>query len=582
MEENFVDTLKSRANILEVASWYCNPIKKGSRYFAKCPIHSVDKTPSFCIYEQSNSYFCFSCKASGDSISLVMEMERLSFPEAVEFLAGKYGLEVPKYKSNPGSSKALREHKATLYELMRTSARYYNAMLMSEKGKKGLEYFTNRGLDLDTIKAFGLGYAVDYDGLINHLKSRGFKYDDMVETDVAVKREGKNSYFDPQGGRVIVPIIDSFGNVIAFGGRILEKKAVNGGKYRNSAETILFHKSNVIFGHHIVKKLKNPEYLIVVEGYMDVIALYQAGIHNVVATMGTALTPDQAKQIARYTKKVYLCYDGDAPGQEHIYKGVDILYLAGLDVYATYLPEDLDPDEYIRKYGKDSYLDRVRNSQDIFTYKINTLSKKYNLKDNIECGKFILEALKSLKIIRNVAQTAPYFELISQLTGIDRKVLYDQFNKLEVDKELISRFIEEKNVDKPDGYTKALRFIMFALFNGIKGFKPKDEFFSCKKTEALDKLYQLYREKNSDMTIQELEECIEDYPEAKYVIKEGNSIEEAISEKYYSDCRKKVLLEDVDNKIATVKKDYLSQTDEEAKILLNAQLMNLLAYKRQI
>lgn len=564
----FLDELKQRASIVEVVSSYAQLVRKSGHYWACCPLH-VEKTPSFKLDEARNTYHCFGCGKHGDVISFIEDIEKTDFNGAVEILARKYNLDVPKRGKDPKSN----EHKKKrdrLYDLANEAARFYHENLISSKGEKALEYLNSRGITMRTIKKFGLGYCTNKYDLINHLKQKGFTEEEMVEAKVAYAAPSKKAY-DPQFERFITPIINSTNNVIAFGGRIIEKKDDTVAKYYNSMDSFIFHKSKELFGQHILKKIRNVDHAILVEGYMDVITLYQAGIENAVASMGTALTEDQARLLKRFVSRVYYMYDGDAAGQKGMLRGVDILKNAGLDVYCVVLENNLDPDEYIKKFGVESMKKLIyQKAVPMYQYKINSLAKNYSFNSPEERGTFAAEAINLIKDITLESQIEPILQFISDKTAITYNSLKNQFVKVNAGKAVSVNNLNANKVVS-DKMTKALRFIIYAAFGGVDGIEIKDEYADCIQNPELMELYTRYRQ-DKNVTLEDFEEFRETNSEVLKIEQEAKKIDQKIAKAYFMDCRKYLLLSLYEEKKKQLLLELNNIESEEDKQLIYTQI----------
>ena len=361
-----IDEVQAAADIVEVASDYVGRLKKsGSRYMALCPFHDED-TPSFSLSPEKNLYYCFGCQKGGSIFTLVQEMESVPFPEAVRQLADRFGVDLPQ----DGGSGEERSRREPVYHALRFAARfYYHQLTTTEAGERALAYLREkRGLEMATIKAFGLGYAPGrWDALVKAAQSEQIKPEALEEAGLAIARDGSGTgddgHYDRYRGRVMFPIFSRVGRVLGMAGRVFEGAegpAVGGDfdppKYINSPETEVYHKKEVLYGLHQAKgALRKREEALLVEGYTDVIALAQAGIENAVATCGTALTAEQAKLLGRYAERVVLLYDADEAGTRATLRGMDRVLEAGLGAYAARLPEGRDPDDYVRAEGADAF-----------------------------------------------------------------------------------------------------------------------------------------------------------------------------------------------------------------------------------
>ncbi len=340
LPEEFLQTLRERSPIVDVISPYVNLRRRGSNYVGRCPFHN-EKTPSFTVYTNNDSFYCYGCKVGGDAITFIKKAENLDYIDAVKFLAQRAGLEMPQDNSYNDFTHKLRTR---VYEANREAARFYYRTLCSSQGRAGMNYLTSRALAKETITSFGLGYAPDsWDALSGYLLSKGFSESELVQANLAVKNN-RGGIYDRFRNRVMFPIIDVRANVVAFGGRVLGDELP---KYLNTSDTPAFKKSSNLFALNKAKS-NIKDSLILCEGYMDVIALHQAGFTNAVATLGTSLTEQQAGILRRYAPVVYICYDSDNAGRNATDRAIDILRAKGLKVKVLTVPEGKDPDEYLR------------------------------------------------------------------------------------------------------------------------------------------------------------------------------------------------------------------------------------------
>ncbi|MEG1427818.1 MAG: DNA primase, partial [Oscillospiraceae bacterium] len=343
LPDYFLNELKSRVDIADIVSSYVNLKRRGKNLVGLCPFHN-EKTPSFNLYPDNGSFYCFGCGTGGDVITFIRKIENLDYIEAVKLLAGKAGLQMPEDNIDDSMSKL----RTRVLEINRETAKFFHTALYSPEGKPGLDYFVNRGMTPQLIKHFGLGYSPGSRyALVNHLSQLGYTKDELVQANVAFLSKNGN-LVDRFFARVMFPIIDLRGNVVAFGGRILTDDKP---KYINTSDTPVYHKSSGLFAMNFAKK--SGEQLILAEGYMDVISLHGAGFTGAVASLGTSLTPEQARIISRYAKEIVICYDSDAAGQKAAQRAIPILRNAGLLVRILTVPGNKDPDEFIRSGGRD-------------------------------------------------------------------------------------------------------------------------------------------------------------------------------------------------------------------------------------
>lgn len=346
LPSSFLQELKARTDITELVSSYVNLRRSGRNLVGLCPFHH-EKTPSFNVYPDNGSFYCFGCGVGGDVITFVRKIENLDYMESVRFLAQRAGLQVPEEQVDDSMSRL----RTRVLEINRETARFYHKTLLSPEGKIGLEYLTRRGLSMRTIRHFGLGFSPSSRfALSDHLKRMGYKEDELVQANVAF-RTRNGHVMDRFHARVMFPIIDLRGNVVAFGGRILTDEKP---KYINTSDTPVYHKSSGLFAMNFAKN-NGGEQLILAEGYMDVISLHQAGFTNAMASLGTSLTVEQARLMARYAKEVVICYDSDAAGQKATARAIPMLRDAGMLVKVLTVPGNKDPDEYIRSHGEEGH-----------------------------------------------------------------------------------------------------------------------------------------------------------------------------------------------------------------------------------
>ena len=421
---DFIQQIKRQNDIVDVIGGYLELRRSGANFMARCPFHG-EKTPSFNVNRNLQIFKCFGCGESGDVIKFVEKYESCTFVEACEILAKRAGIPMPENSSNR-EDKELKERKKkreTYLAICRDAARFYYRAYYSEVGSVARSYVAKRGFDEATVKRFGIGYSPDVRSLPQFLRSKGYDMADCVKC--GVLQANPKGEIDALAGRLIIPIFNMQSQVIAFGGRGLADYTISRGKYKNTAETPLFTKKDNLFAVNIAKEQKQQtalRYLVVVEGYMDVIAMYQAGFKGAVASMGTSLTEQQAKWLSRLSDTVYICYDGDAAGQKATVRGMDILDRAGLEVRVMTVPEKLDPDEYIKKYGAEAFEQLIEQAMPLPDYKLQLLERTFPIdspdpaKRNNALPKYVKGALTMLKSLDDVAQ-ARYITAVSVKTG---------------------------------------------------------------------------------------------------------------------------------------------------------------------
>ena len=422
LPELFIQQLKQSCDMERIVSGYL-PLKKKGRYLVGlCPFHS-EKSPSFYVYPQNQSFYCFGCGAGGDVITFIRRIENLEYMEAVKLLADRCGLELPMDSDQSDERSMLKKR---VLEINRESARFFHSCLMSEQGRQAYEYLISRGRDRKTIRHFGLGYATaGWDGLLNHLRTKGFSDNDMLEANVVTK--GKYGPHDRFSNRVIFPIIDLRGNVVAFGGRALDDK---GAKYLNSSDTPVFKKSKTLFALNFAKTSKRPG-LILAEGYMDVIAIHQAGFDNAVATLGTALTEEQARLISQYAERVVLAYDSDGPGQAATKRAMNIFDEVGVKVSVLSMTGAKDPDEFIKKYGTERFAMLLDNSRNPVEFELSKLRTTHDTAQADGKVGYLKEACKLFAGIRNPVEREVYITQTANELAISPQAIKAQIENLD-------------------------------------------------------------------------------------------------------------------------------------------------------
>ena len=421
LSDEFISEIKYRNDLGELASSYMQLKRRGRNLVGLCPFHG-EKTPSFNIYTENGSFYCFGCGKGGDIITFVMNIENLDYMEAVKFLAERAGMSLPEDDYDDSMSRMRNR----IYEANREAARFFYSKLISKEGAEGLAYLRGRGLADSTIRHFGLGFAPDERfALGNHLRGRGFSEAEMIAANLVFKTKSGRGVVDRFYNRVMFPIIDVRGNVIAFGGRIMSDQKP---KYLNTSDTIVFNKSVNLFSLNNAKNSKSDE-LILCEGYMDVIALNQAGFTNAVATLGTALTPDQASLMKRYCKEVVICYDADEAGQKATARAIDILRRVGLTVKVISIPDGKDPDEFIRRHGDKGHaafqnlLDRSGNDMD---YRLRKLRSQYDMSNAQGKLDYLNEGVRLLCELDNPMERDIYASRLSDETDVSKPMITEQ------------------------------------------------------------------------------------------------------------------------------------------------------------
>ena len=555
--KEWMDELKAKSDIAQIVSRYVSLERKGRLLWGRCPFHG-EKTPSFAVNEYDQFYHCFGCHAGGDVIKFVREIESVDFSEAVKILADIAHMELPKDTGNSIDSSTIRAQKEKqdrLKSLLKETAKFYHSNLYLPQAKTMRDYFESRKMNDSVIKRFGLGCSLDFYSLEKHLKGLGFSIDEMLEAGVLKKKD--NRPYDALGGRVIFPIINSYGDVVAFGGRTLEKKP-DFAKYLNTAETSVFSKSKNLYAINLVKKQKQSgpiDYIIVVEGYADVISLHKAGFTTAVASMGTALTVDQAKLIKRYADKVYICYDGDSAGKNATLRGLEILREHGLDVLIVSLPDPLDPDDVIKQFGAEGYQKLLDEALPLLEFKLKYLSKEFDMSSLDGKTKYAQKAINELNKTSEVEREM-YLSLVSSCSGLNidfirrmvkgagdenqsqnpspqgekilpntsysRDILPQDNALLKAEKQVLSSILHKKNYAYPQ-----TNYSHLFTGNRVKFFEFLFENREKEASELISLFYNTFGEEDNEQNRQEASEII------SFTFSNGD---EAHENAYFKDC----------------------------------------------
>ena len=429
----FIDELIARNPIEDVVGQYVSLKRAGANMFGLCPFHG-EKTASFSVAPDKGIYYCFGCHKGGGVVNFMMEVEGLSYHDAVRSLAKRAGLEVPddeQYQSR-------YRQQERLWAVHKEAARFFHTQLYAPAGKAALEYALGRGMPKSTLINFGIGYAPDsWNSMVKHLRAKGYTDEELKDSGLVTVSQKNGELFDRFRDRLMFPIIDVRGNVIGFGGRIM-KKDDNAAKYLNSPETMIFNKRKNLFGLNMAKKSKLG-YLILVEGYMDAIALHQYGFDCAVASLGTSLTEEHAVLLSKYTEQVVLIYDGDEAGQRAAQRAIPMLEKAGLQVKVLRMKDAKDPDEYLKKFGPDKFKVLLEQSSNRVEYQLNSIHRKYDLREDEQRVKFIQEAAQLICSLPSAVQREVYGRRVAEAGLISYEAM-----KLEVDKAFKRRTSKEK------------------------------------------------------------------------------------------------------------------------------------------
>lgn len=580
IKDEFIEKLKEKTNIVDVVGSYCTLKKKGSSYWACCPLpgHS-ERTPSFSVNEPGQFYKCFGCGKGGNVYTFVMEMENLDFIGAVRFLAEKAGMEVEETERKDGKYIPKTADRDRLLALMKATGYFYIDNLKKPEARRFNDYLLSRGFDRKTVRDFGIGASLDFYSLPKHLKNLGYTEEEMLKCGVCTKYERekggvkKSEIGDSLYGRLIIPIINNFSCAIAFGGRLLEKKP-NFAKYKNTQETELFIKNRTLYNINNLKKLRAEGQIkdvIMVEGYMDAISLYSAGFKNVVASMGTSLTVEQARILKRYTDTVIISYDGDGAGQKATIRGLEILKKEGLTVKVLILPDGLDPDDVIKKYGQKKYAELLAKSVPLVDFKLLNLKKSYDLKDISQKRKYISEAIKVIAESDSESEREDLLRKLGKETGTTFEALKRDTDRLisgEKTETEVSLPVEKQTSGRVES---AERLIICAGILKKPYAKDYDlssfDFSSEKRRKIVDVITRL-KEEGKEAFPATIASYLTEEELAEYnaVLSSGDNVFGTNAEKkYFSDCVALLKKDKLEEQLTVLKELYNSETDTEKR-----------------
>ena len=435
---SFIDELVARNPIEDVVGHYVSLKRSGGNLFGLCPFHG-EKTASFSVSPDKGIYYCFGCHKGGGVINFQMEIEGLSYPDAVRALAKRVGMQVPEDEQYQSRYRAQER----LWALSKEAARFFYSKLYSPEGAAALEYARGRGMPKSTLTTFGVGYAPNtWDSLVRAMKAKGYTEQELIDSGLATKSQKNGNIYDRFRDRLMFPIIDVRGNIIGFGGRIMNNNDPNAAKYLNSPETLIFNKRKNLFALNLAKKSKQG-FLILVEGYMDAVALHQYGFDCAVASLGTALTEEHAALLTRYTDQVVLIYDGDEAGQRATRRAIPILEKAGLQVKVLKMRDAKDPDEFLKKFGADKFKVLLEDASNRVEYQLNAIRRKYDIRADDERIKFIQEAAELISTLSSSVQREVYGHRVAE----EGKISFEAM-QMEVEKARKNRLRREKKAQE--------------------------------------------------------------------------------------------------------------------------------------
>jgi len=563
---DFLEDLRGKNDIVDIASKYMTLNRRGANFWACCPLHN-EKTPSFSIKQDGQFFKCFGCGESGNVITLVMKMENVDFLSAVEILCKNCGMQMPTASDNDEVQRKKKE-RDRIYQILKASTEFYHNNLIKNPNSLQAQYLKKRGISGEMIEKFQIGASLNYDDLIKHLTSLGFKIEDMILAGVAGKNDNGQAY-DFYGTRLLFPIFNGFGDVVAYSGRSVDENSIRA-KYKNTPQTPVFNKSEILFAYNFVRDLKKQHMLdtiIIVEGHIDVISCHQIGITNTIGCMGTALTTLHAKKIKQLVDNVILCLDGDNAGSMATYKAIDTLKEVGLNIKVVRLNKAKDPDEFIKKFGKDAFLNEMYSGLDCVDFILKDSANKYNLNSNLDKTKYINEALNYIAKFSTAAEQEIYLSEVQRIVKVPIDALRKSLNKNE--KKEIEIIEPELAVDNiRDNYIKESKIMLLAsmLYKKLKNFDEIATLFVV--NDELKHLYEFLKQKiedNKDYNVSTLFDNFE--------IKANSLIDKVINytfpaegvfETYLMDTIKRIKVYELEKERDIVKNKLLnSATDEE-------------------
>ena len=462
------EEIRSANDIVDVVSQYVNLKKSGSNFFGLCPFHK-EKSPSFSVSATRQYFHCFGCHKGGDVFTFVSEIEKVSFKDAMEILAERANIKLPTTENSEFNKEQYLKDR--MYKINAETAIFFHERLYKPLAKIAQDYVKKRKLDNNTLKAFKIGYSGEYNELYKHLKQLGFKDEEILATGL-VNKNDRGEFIDRYRKRLMFPIMDVSGKVIAFGGRKLENNDKIA-KYINSNENLIYSKKKHLFALNLAKQSDSKK-IILVEGYMDAISLYQRGFDNVVASLGTALTEEQGRLLRKYSEQVILSYDSDGAGQEAIMRGLTILENQGCDARVLQMEGAKDPDEYVIKYGSGRFNLLVENAISLVEFKIKMLKKNYNLDNSSDKIKFLKQITKILSSVDNKIEREIYIDKIAENYNISKEAIYAEVNKSaykkdDTEKKAIKPIVKkEKQVDISPAIIKRENMIIYLLINNFR------------------------------------------------------------------------------------------------------------------
>lgn len=566
ISEEIIQKVKEENDIVDVISETVNLKRSGRNYIGLCPFHN-DKSPSLSVSPDKQIYKCFSCGEAGNVITFVMKQKNYNFIEAIKSLAERANIVLQIENSKQS---AVSKKKDILYKINVEAARYYFKNLTVNNVAK--EYFSNRGIKNSTIRKFGLGYAKEgWTNIIYYLKRQGYNDNQLIDAGLVIKNENKGTIYDRFRNRVMFPVFDIRGKVIGFGGRVFDDSKP---KYLNSPETLVFHKGVNLYGlNFAVKDGINDRTLIIVEGYMDCISLHQYGITNAIASLGTALTVNQARLIKRHADKVVISYDADIAGQKATLRGLDILKGSGLDVRVLLIPQGKDPDEFVRLNGKEAFLKLVYSAISLIEYRLKRAAEGIDFNNNEMVIKYVKRTAEIFANVDSVEKDI-YIKKIAEDTGLREQSIYDLINKVNISKE--NQNVNKKEENRTELYlepafSKAEKAILKLMLNDeyynliIKNITEED-FFSKAHKDIFKYIIDAKNRKKSNVPMYVESLCDDVETSKEFVkVKETQLLDTDDEEKLINDCINKIKKYKLSQKLERLKKEQ-KELERKGKI----------------
>ena len=559
-----INEIRNKTDIVDVVSKYVNLTKRGKNYIGVCPFHD-DHSPSMSVSPEKQIFTCFSCGASGNVFTFVSDFEKISFMDAVKLLGDKVGI-------NISNNVTTRKEKDDYIDIYNLTSKFYQNSLFTSLGKNAIEYLEKRKIDKETIKKFGIGLSIQKVSLTDYLKSKKYSVDKLI--DIGLTNENGNDIFI---NRIMFPIHDLSGNVVAFSGRIYNTK--DNSKYINTKETDKFKKGKILYNYHIAREyLKKNDSVILMEGQMDVIRSSTVGINNCIATMGTALTKDHRSILKNMTDNIVLCFDGDAAGEKATNAAIELLEDTNINIKVVRLPNNMDPDEYILKEGADSFKEQIKNAISLVDYKMEMLKKNKNLNDIKDISTYLNSAVKELVGINDDIAVELNLKKLSDNYNVDYNILKSKYDNLKSKKkEVVSEIKPKKVYDKYDKAQTSLIYYMLKNSTVINMVEKRVGYFPNKNIRELSNEIIYYFHKYGIINVADFISYIADREEILNTLKEIIAMDkeedfklEEIEDYIFviNDYHKEVRVEELNKKLRE-EKDPLKQAQ------ISLEIMNL-------